>query len=99
MYNQLKNSFTTLLLLSPLLSFTSRPSSPSLLSFLSPSFFSASFLSFVFSLLPSSPPLHALLPVLLGAGGGNGRNRKFRVPVISQVLLHHIPSSEKVRRG
>ena len=55
MYNQLKNSFTTLLLLSPLLSFTSRPSSPSLLSFLSPSFFlcflpllrffSASFLS------------------------------------------------------
>lgn len=45
MYNQLKNSFTTLLLLSPLLSSTSRPSSSFFLSFLSPSFFSASFLS------------------------------------------------------
>ena len=89
MYNQLKNSFTTLLLLStPFLHLASLFSFSPLLP-----------LSLVFSLLPFSPPLHALLPVLLGAGGGNGRNRKFRVPVISQVLLHHIPSSEKVRRG
>ena len=88
-YKHHKHSFSTLLLLcTPFLHLASLFSLSPLLP-----------LSLVFSLLPSSPPLHALLPVLLGAGGGNGRNRKFRVPVISQVLLHHIPSSEKVRRG
>lgn len=65
MYNQLKNSFTTLLLLSPLLSSTSRPSSPFFLSFLSPLFFLC-FLPLLFM------PCHLSCWVQVEAMGGTG---------------------------